>query len=68
MKTKVSIWTETLEDAEQIWRRLFMNENWDIEQEVKYKWNWSSFKFMYNFKLSKPAEWNKDKSACMQIV
>ena len=49
----LSIWCSELQEAEELWQKVYMPDGWDIEQPIEVKWNWKMFDYLYMFKVSK---------------
>lgn len=52
-RSVLTIWCSELEEAEDLWQKVYMLDGWDVEQAIEVKWNWKHFDYLYTFKVSK---------------
>lgn len=52
-RSVLTIWCSELEEAEDLWQKVYMLDGWDVEQPIEVKWNWKHFDYLYTFKVSK---------------
>jgi hypothetical protein len=47
------IWCSDLQEAEDLWQKVYMLDGWDVDQPIEVKWNWKRFDYLYTFRVSK---------------
>jgi hypothetical protein len=53
-KTDVrTIWCSDLQEAEDLWQKVYMPDGWVVDQAIEVKWNWRRFDYLYTFRVSK---------------
>lgn len=52
-RSVLTIWCSELQEAEDLWQKVYMINGWDAEQPIEVKWNWKHFDYLYTFKVSK---------------
>ena len=52
-RSVLTIWCSELQEAEDLWQKVYMLDDWDVEQPIEVKWNWKHFGYLYTFKVSK---------------
>lgn len=50
MKTELTLWTDEIEDMENLWNE-FYKDCYEVVKTIDVKWNWKKFKYMYHSKL-----------------
>ena len=49
----LTIWCSNLQEAEELWEKVYMIDGWNVEQPLAVKWNWKRFNHLYSFRVSK---------------
>jgi|LauGreDrversion4_2_1035121.scaffolds.fasta_scaffold3115215_1 hypothetical protein len=49
----LTIWCSDLQEAEDLWRKVYMLDGWDVKETISVKWNWKRFEYLFTFKVSK---------------
>lgn len=49
----VIIWCSDVQEAENLWEKVYMRDGWNVVQPLEVKWNWKKFNYLYAFRVSK---------------
>jgi hypothetical protein len=49
----LTIWCSDLQEAEDLWQKVYLLDGWHVEQPLEVKWNWKRFDYLYAFRVSK---------------
>jgi hypothetical protein len=52
-RSVLTIWCSDLQEAEDLWQKVYMLDGWDVDQPIEVKWNWKRFDYLYTFRVSK---------------
>ena len=52
-RSVLTIWCSDLQEAEDLWQKVYMPDDWDVDQPIEVKWNWKKFDYLYTFRVSK---------------